>query len=131
MKTEALMTIGDAHTFNDYSTIALEVDNEIVRSLVFLAGLRPLPPVREQGVKWVLIEVVQYQRFHYEPKDKKKGQGYWQDNGLEGTYDKVRFAIDAVEHLTLENLEGRFDLKEMMEQICGKITEWNNIRPLR
>jgi hypothetical protein len=30
----------------------------IVRSLVFLAGLWPLPPVREQGVKWVLIEVV-------------------------------------------------------------------------
>jgi hypothetical protein len=30
----------------------------IVCLLVFLAGLWPLPPVREQGVKWVLIEVV-------------------------------------------------------------------------
>jgi hypothetical protein len=34
------------------------VDNEIFGLLVVFAGLRPLPPVREQGVKWVLIEVV-------------------------------------------------------------------------
>lgn len=58
------------------------------------------------------------------PSSPKEGD-YWRKNAGIRTFDKVGFARDAVKHMTLENLDNRFDLAEQMERLVDVIRRWN------
>ena len=85
----------------------------------------PAVALEKSFKKTDLPEIEQYQRFHYNSnKDADEG-GYWQNNKLKGTFDKVELARDVIIHLTKDNLKSRFDLEKQMRKICETIKSWN------
>ena len=76
-----------------------------------------------------LPEIGRYERFHRAPTETDKTTGYWQENNLLGSFDKVDLAHNVVPHLLKEDLNQRFELKDKMAEICKIIEKWNQDRP--
>lgn len=71
-----------------------------------------------------LPDIEKYGIFYHE-----KEIDYWHENGLAGSFDKVEFAHKVVSHLSREDLDKRFELKDIMDEICKIIKKWNEDRP--
>jgi len=71
-----------------------------------------------------LPDIEKHEIFYHE-----KEKDYWHENGLTGSFDKVEFAHKVIPHLSIEDLDERFELKDRMSKICKIIKNWNEDRP--
>jgi putative ATP-dependent endonuclease of OLD family len=71
-----------------------------------------------------LPDIKQYEIFYHE-----KENDYWHKNELTGSFDKIELAHKVIPHLTREDLDKGFELKDKISKICEKIKKWNEDLP--